>query len=273
MTGQNVLKRILDTGGTYADMSQKNAEKLVAEFVKAGQVRRKDAEKMVQRLVERGRERTEYLINVIRAEVTKQLGVFAGQLDDIEARVEEMAANLGLGSRMPGKRSTTTNTTPTTTPAARRDAHYDRADDDTGGTAGSRSFRRCQGDHSQGADAQEGSGQEEGGTSEEEVSGEEGDGEEVVDAEEVVGEEGVGEEGARKAVVRGPAAAFGRRHGSPRAGRQQGRGGAGDRGQCGSRQRCDGGQVVEVGGSCRCRGAAAAATVRQPRRGKAGCCT
>src|SRR4051794_34348791 len=123
MTGPNVLKRILDTGGTYADMSQKNAEKLVAEFVKAGQVRRKDAEKMVQRLVERGRERTEYLINVIRAEVTKQLGAFAGQLDDIEARVEEMAGNLGLSSRMPTKRSTTTTTTASTAaPAPARQA-------------------------------------------------------------------------------------------------------------------------------------------------------
>src|SRR3954468_15871964 len=121
MTGPNVLKRILDTGGTYADMWQKNAEKLVAVFVKAGQVRRKDAEKMVHTLVDRGRERTEYLINVIRAEVTKQLGVFAGQLDDIEARVEEMAANLGLGSMMPARRSTTTTTT-TTTPAARQAA-------------------------------------------------------------------------------------------------------------------------------------------------------
>ena len=122
MTGPNVLKRILDTGGSYADMSQKNAEKLVAEFVKAGQVRRRDAEKMVQRLVERGRERTEYLINVIRAEVTKQLAVFAGQLDDVEARVEEMAANLGLGSRTPAKRSSTATTTTTTTPAARQAA-------------------------------------------------------------------------------------------------------------------------------------------------------
>ena len=122
MTGPNVLKRILDTGGSYADMSQKNAEKLVAEFVKAGQVRRRDAEKMVQRLVERGRERTEYLINVIRAEVTKQLAVFAGQLDDVEARVEEMAANLGLGSRTPTKRSSTTTTTTTTTTAPARQA-------------------------------------------------------------------------------------------------------------------------------------------------------
>ena len=33
-------------------MSQKNAEKLVSEFVKAGQIRRKDGERIVQRLVE-----------------------------------------------------------------------------------------------------------------------------------------------------------------------------------------------------------------------------
>ena len=53
MTGPTVLKRLVDTGASYAEMSQKNAEKLVSDFVKAGQVRRKDAEKMVQRLVER----------------------------------------------------------------------------------------------------------------------------------------------------------------------------------------------------------------------------
>src|ERR1044072_8741088 len=98
MTGPTVLKRLLDTGTNYAEMSQKNAEKLVSDFVKAGQVRRKDAEKMIQHLVERGREQTQYLITVIKAEVTKQLGSFAGQLDDIEARVEEIAGSLGLAS-------------------------------------------------------------------------------------------------------------------------------------------------------------------------------
>src|SRR4051812_1054998 len=120
MTGPTVLKRILDTGGSYAEMSQKNAEKIVAEFVKAGQVRRKDAEKMVQRLVERGRERTEYLITVIKAEVTKQLGMFAGRMDDIEARVEEMATNLGLNTRGPVRKRTSTTAAPA--PAGARQA-------------------------------------------------------------------------------------------------------------------------------------------------------
>src|SRR4029079_2777718 len=90
MTGPTVLKRLVDTGASYAEMSQKNAEKLVSDFVKAGQARRKDAEKMVQRLGERGREQTQYLIGVVKAEVTKQLGVFAGRLDDIETPVEEI---------------------------------------------------------------------------------------------------------------------------------------------------------------------------------------
>ena len=105
MTGPTVLKRLIDTGSNYAEMSQKNAEKLVSEFVKAGQIRRKDGERIVQRLVERGRERTEYLITVIKAEVTKQLGVFAGRLDDMEARMEEMAGNLGLSSMVPTKKA------------------------------------------------------------------------------------------------------------------------------------------------------------------------
>jgi len=105
MTGPTVLKRLLDTGTNYAETSQKNAEKLVSDFVKAGQVRRKDAEKMVRHLVERGREQTQYLVGVVKAEVTKQLGAFAGQLDDIEARVEEMASSLGLSTRGPAKKA------------------------------------------------------------------------------------------------------------------------------------------------------------------------
>ena len=105
MTAPTVLKRLLDTGTNYAEMSQKNAEKLVSDFVKAGQVRRKDAEKMIQHLVERGREQTQYLITVIKAEVTKQLGAFAGQLDDIEARLEEIAGSVGLSSMVPTKRA------------------------------------------------------------------------------------------------------------------------------------------------------------------------
>ena len=99
MTGSPVLKRLLDAGMQFTEMSQKNAEKLVSDFVKAGQLRRKDAEKTVQRLVERGRATTEHVVCLIQAEVAKQLGKFAERLDDIEARVEDVASNVGLGSK------------------------------------------------------------------------------------------------------------------------------------------------------------------------------
>ena len=105
MTGSPLLKRLMDTGAQFTEMSQKNAEKLVAEFVKAGQVRRKDAEKTVQQLVERGRATTEHVISLIQSEVSKQLGRFAQRLDDVEARVEDVAGNFGIASKVSAKKA------------------------------------------------------------------------------------------------------------------------------------------------------------------------
>jgi diacylglycerol O-acyltransferase / wax synthase len=104
MTGPPILKRLLDTGAQFTEVSQKNAEKIVAEFVKAGDMRRKDAEKTVQQLVERGRATTEHVIGLIQSEVSKQLGRFAQRLDDVETRVEEVAGNLGFASK-PARKS------------------------------------------------------------------------------------------------------------------------------------------------------------------------
>ncbi len=105
MTGKPLLKRWLDSGAQFTEMSQKNAEKLVSEFVKAGQLRRKDAEKTVQRLVERGRSTTEHFVSLMQAEVAKQLGRFAKRLDDVEARVEDVASNFGLAKKAPAKKA------------------------------------------------------------------------------------------------------------------------------------------------------------------------
>jgi polyhydroxyalkanoate synthesis regulator phasin len=108
MTDSPLLKRLLDAGAQFGEMSQKNAEKLVNDFVKAGQLRRKDAEKTVQHLVERGRSSTERWVSVIQAEVSKQLGRFAERLDEVESRVEDVAGNLGLASKTAAKKAATT---------------------------------------------------------------------------------------------------------------------------------------------------------------------
>ena len=99
MTGTPLLKRMLDAGMQFTGTSQDQAEKLVKEFVKAGQARRKDTEDLVRQVVERGRTATEHVVATVQAEVNKQMSRVAGRLDEIEGRVEEIAKKLGLPSK------------------------------------------------------------------------------------------------------------------------------------------------------------------------------
>ena len=98
MADNNLLKRLLDAGSQFTGMSQEQAEKLVKEFVKVGEARRKDTEKLVQRFIERGRDATEHLVAAVQSEVSKQLGLFASRLDDVEDRIEDLAERLGIAS-------------------------------------------------------------------------------------------------------------------------------------------------------------------------------
>ena len=96
MSESPLLKRMLDAGMQFTEMSQKQAEKLVKEFVKVGQARRKDTDEMVRQLVERGRGLSEQIVATVQAELSKQLGKLAGRLDDVEARLEAVAARVGI---------------------------------------------------------------------------------------------------------------------------------------------------------------------------------
>ena len=98
MSGNTLLKRLLDAGMNFTEISQDQAERVVKEFVKGGQARRKDTEKLVHDMVDRGRSATENLVSTVQAEITKQLGKFASRLDDIEGRVEDIAHKVGLGT-------------------------------------------------------------------------------------------------------------------------------------------------------------------------------
>ncbi|MDO8389201.1 MAG: hypothetical protein Q7V57_01845 [Actinomycetota bacterium] len=113
MTGSPLLKRMLDAGVQFTETSQEQAEKLVKEFVKAGQARRKDSEELVRTVVERGRTASEHLVATVQAELNKQLGRFAGRLDELEARVEDLAKRLGLPSK-PAKKASAKKAAPTT---------------------------------------------------------------------------------------------------------------------------------------------------------------
>lgn len=99
MAANPLLKRMLDAGMQFTEMSQKQAEKLVKQFVKAGQARKKDSDEMVRQIVERGRTLSEQIVASVQAELAKQMGKFAGRLDDVEGRVEALAAKVGLAAK------------------------------------------------------------------------------------------------------------------------------------------------------------------------------
>jgi polyhydroxyalkanoate synthesis regulator phasin len=92
-----MIKRLLDAGMQFTEMSQSSADKLVRDLVHNGQLRRKDAEKTVQQLLERGRTTSEQLVATVQAEVNKQVARVTDRLDGIEHRLEELASKLGVG--------------------------------------------------------------------------------------------------------------------------------------------------------------------------------
>ena len=75
------FNRLLDAGVTFTATSRKQAEAIVKQLVKAGEVQRKDAEAAVQSLVDRGRETTERLSALVQGEVAKQVGRLSEQFD------------------------------------------------------------------------------------------------------------------------------------------------------------------------------------------------
>ena len=99
MAKNDLIKRMLDSGMAFTQLSQSKAEALTKELVQQGEMKRKEAAKLVDALVDRGRETTEKLVGMIQDEVAKQLARFAGQIDDIEDRIEDLAERMGMTSK------------------------------------------------------------------------------------------------------------------------------------------------------------------------------
>jgi polyhydroxyalkanoate synthesis regulator phasin len=109
-----LLKRSLEMGTSFIDMTRDRAELLVKELVDAGVVRKGQAEKAIDLVVERTKKRTELLGALIRREVSDQLAAFGVATKDDIARLEEkLGATAGGGRQAPSRvRSSTTKAAP-----------------------------------------------------------------------------------------------------------------------------------------------------------------
>lgn len=93
MAQNPLIKRYLDAGMAFTQMTQSRAEAIVKDLVKAGEVQAQRTEELVNQLVERSRKNTDRLLEVVRKEVRDQIaGLGLATKDDI-ARLEKKLAS------------------------------------------------------------------------------------------------------------------------------------------------------------------------------------
>src|SRR6478609_11077984 len=98
MAQTNVLKKYLDAGVSFTNLTQSKAEALVKELVKAGEVQTEQAQAAVIDLLERSKKNTEALIEQIVKELSasaESLGL--ATIADI-TRLEKLIASIKIGS-------------------------------------------------------------------------------------------------------------------------------------------------------------------------------
>ena len=87
------LKKYLDAGLAFTQMTQQRAEAIVRDFVKAGEVQADQASARRAELLERSRENTERLFESVRREVRDQVrSLGLATQDDIKSLRAEIAS-------------------------------------------------------------------------------------------------------------------------------------------------------------------------------------
>src|SRR4051794_37979581 len=118
MPQNDMLKRYLDAGIAFTQMTRARAEGIVKDLVKAGEVQRDQTQERVDELMDRSRKNTEQLLELVRSEVRQQFSAMGlatkDDIERIEARLNATGTARAAGT---AKRSTTKKA-----PAAKRPA-------------------------------------------------------------------------------------------------------------------------------------------------------
>ena len=112
MPQNDLLKRYLEAGMSFTQMTRSRAEGIVKDLVKAGELQREQTQERVDDLVERSRKNTEHLMSLIRREVSQQLsGMGLATKDDLarlEAKLSRGASGAAKAAGSSAKKTTAT---------------------------------------------------------------------------------------------------------------------------------------------------------------------
>ncbi len=92
MAQNPLIKRYLDAGMAFTQMTQARAEAIVKDLVKAGEVQANRTEELVAQLVDRSKRNTDRLMEVVRKEVRDQIKALGLATQDDIARLEARLA-------------------------------------------------------------------------------------------------------------------------------------------------------------------------------------
>ncbi|MEA3020212.1 MAG: hypothetical protein QOI47_1736 [Actinomycetota bacterium] len=118
MAQTDLLKRSLDAGVAFTQLTQQRAEAIVKELVKAGEVQAEHATQRRNELMERSRQNTERLLGLVRKEVRDQVrSLGLATQADIASLRREIAA---LKKSVTATKTTATKNTATKATATKK---------------------------------------------------------------------------------------------------------------------------------------------------------
>jgi polyhydroxyalkanoate synthesis regulator phasin len=88
MAQNDMLRRYLDAGMAFTQLTRARAEGIVKDLVKAGEVQREQTQDRVEDLLERSRKNTDALRDLVRKEIREQLASIGLATKDDIARLE-----------------------------------------------------------------------------------------------------------------------------------------------------------------------------------------
>lgn len=103
MAQNDMLKRYLDAGVAFTDMTRARAKGIIDDLVKSGEIQRDQAQSRVEELVERSRRNTETLVDLVRKQVSTMGLATKADITRLEKRIAALAGTKATPQPTPWK--------------------------------------------------------------------------------------------------------------------------------------------------------------------------
>jgi polyhydroxyalkanoate synthesis regulator phasin len=106
MAENDMLRRYMDAGLAFTQMTRSRARAIVQDMVRAGELQREQTQEWVDDLLERSRKNTEQMLELVRKEVSQQLGSMGLATKEDLAKLEaRLRGSVGAKKAAPAKKA------------------------------------------------------------------------------------------------------------------------------------------------------------------------